>query len=280
MAALPTAPQVSVAVIGFAPHPWKPPGGGCGVFSTLTPSCTAEGETPARPHQALGSAESLGQGPAAVGSSWWVLGDGGRERKVMGKPSHGNTAAVGSRACTWGAPSASPPGQGTPGTAPSPARLAKADDLCCLSLFTSHCLTAENGRSDPCSQGAEFGNKLPLSHRGVSGCLKTRQGAPMGVQPPCLGTMKMQGSTDLSCWQVWRWEGAVRADLGAQGCSAHSRMAPSQPPQRPLPQHPCFGLGKGLVFIPNSRDLSSRQARRLFEAAVLFIRSSCFIKRN
>lgn len=129
MAALPTAPQVSVAVIGFAPHPWKPPGGGCGVFSTLTPSCTTEGETPARPHQAPGSAESLGQGAAAVGSSWWVLGDGGREggrERSWGEPSRGNTAAVGSRACTWGAPSASPPGQGAPGSAPSPARLSKA----------------------------------------------------------------------------------------------------------------------------------------------------------
>lgn len=102
-----------------------------------------------------------------------------------------------------------------------------------------------------------FGRKVPSTE----GTRHSRQGAPMGVQPPCVGTMGVQGSRDLSCWQARRWEGAVRADLGAQGSSAHSRMAPSQPPQRPLPQDPCFGLGKGLVFIPNSRDLSPRQAR-------------------
>lgn len=113
----------------------------------------------------------------------------------------------------------------------------------------------------PAARGLNLGINCPSPTEGFQGVCVTRQGAPMGVQPPCLGTMKMQGSRDLTCWQVWRWEGAVRADLGAQGSSAHSRMAPSQPPQRPLPQHPCFGLGKGLVFIPNSRDLSSRQAR-------------------
>lgn len=75
MAALPTAPQVNGALIGFGPCPWKPLGGGCGVFSTLTPSCTREGETPPQPHQAPGFAESPGQGVAAVGSSsFWGMG--------------------------------------------------------------------------------------------------------------------------------------------------------------------------------------------------------------
>lgn len=48
-----------------------------GFSSALTPSCTTEGETPPWPHQAPGFAESLGQGAAAVGSSWWLLGDWG-----------------------------------------------------------------------------------------------------------------------------------------------------------------------------------------------------------
>lgn len=276
MAALPTAPQVSVAVIGFAPHPWKPPGGGCGVFSTLTPSCTTEGETPARPHQAPGSAESLGQGAAAVGSSWWVLGDGGRE----GEKGHGENHPVGTRQLWEAEPvhgehhQLLPQGKGHQALPPAQPGSAKPPDLCCFSLFSSRCLTAENARSGPLSQRAGSGNKLPFPRKGfrvsvwfgwrVSSTEETRhsrQGAPMGVQPPYVGTMEVQGSRDLACWQVQRWEGAVRADLGAQGSSAHSRMAPSQPPQRPLPQHPCFGLGKGLVFIPNSRDLSSRQAR-------------------
>lgn len=73
MAALPTAPQVNGVVIGFGPCAWKH---GCEVFSTLTPSCTREGETPPWPHQAPGFAESPGQGVAAMGSSsFWGWGE-------------------------------------------------------------------------------------------------------------------------------------------------------------------------------------------------------------
>lgn len=43
MAALPTAPQVRVTVIGFGP--WKPYWGGGEVCTALTPSCAREGRT-------------------------------------------------------------------------------------------------------------------------------------------------------------------------------------------------------------------------------------------
>lgn len=195
MAALPTAPQVNGAVIGFGPCPWKPLGGGCGVFSTLTPSCTRRGETPPQPHQAPGFAESPGQGVAAMGSSsFWGMGrkpafSWGRERTWGNHPSSWQSGA-----CTRLGPTAAAPdttsfssARGTQGSArdrcPVCARLCphnspchldpgspKSPKLFCISLFSSHCksycLTAENTGSDPLSRWIESENKLPLAKRG------------------------------------------------------------------------------------------------------------------
>lgn len=64
----------------------------------------------------------------------------------------------------------------------------------------------------------------------------------------------------------------MRAERGAQGSLSCSGTAALLPLLHPLPQHPCFGLGKGQ--LPNSLCLS-QTARTCLPAKLEVIRGCC-----